>query len=73
MTFFLTKLFIPLHVAKIQTWQPLSFSMRRPHARHAVNVFTSDMERKEEIMHNDKEVSLPPFLKAYLQLFPDTT
>lgn len=32
--FFLAKLFIPLHVAKNQTWQPLPFSIQRPQTRH---------------------------------------
>ena len=46
MTFFLSKLFIPLHAAKIQAWQPHSFSSQRPHARHTANNFTRDVERK---------------------------
>lgn len=71
MAFFLTKLFIPLHVNKFRpgshsllAWKGLMLDM-------GANDFKRDEGRKEEkIMNTVKEVSLPLVVKAHPQLFP---
>lgn len=71
MAFFLTKLFIPLHVHKFRPGSHSLLAWKGLMLDTGANNFKRDEGRKEEkIMNTVKEVSLPPVIKARPQLFP---